>query len=83
MDSPEDVVAEPLPSGLRVTWKIEQKEWIIPEETECEIQLHEKGSYKVHVKVSLSTKSCMINICVPCVVYKCMLIHIFKVVSRY
>lgn len=54
MDSPEDVIAEPLPTGLRVTWKIEQKEWVKMEETDCEIRLQEKGSY---TEVSLSMNS--------------------------
>ncbi|KAM9455910.1 interleukin-31 receptor subunit alpha-like [Clarias gariepinus] len=41
MDSPTDIIAKPLPSGLRVSWKIE---WSNVGSVECEIQLHEKGS---------------------------------------
>lgn len=54
MDSPGDVVAEPLSTGFTVTWKIEQKQWIYPWDTECEIRLHEQGS---NTKVSLNMKS--------------------------
>lgn len=64
MDSPQDVLVAPLPTGLMVTWKIDHKEWIELQNTECEIQSHEKDS---DAKVSLSVKSWIFNCYVPCV----------------
>lgn len=54
IDAPEDIIAEPLPTGLMVTWKNDQTELFLLEEKECEIRSHEKGSGD---KVSLSMKS--------------------------
>ncbi|KAK3549722.1 hypothetical protein QTP86_007775 [Hemibagrus guttatus] len=45
MDSPEDVTAESLPTGLRVTWNIKEKFSVRKEETECEMRWREKDSY--------------------------------------
>ncbi|KAK3522219.1 hypothetical protein QTP70_033395 [Hemibagrus guttatus] len=45
MDSPEDVTAEALPTGLRVTWNIKEKFSVRKEETECEMRWREKDSY--------------------------------------
>ncbi|KAG7322261.1 hypothetical protein KOW79_013607 [Hemibagrus wyckioides] len=45
MNSPEDVIAKALPTGLRVTWNTEEKFLISKEYTECEIRLREKDSY--------------------------------------
>lgn len=64
MDQPEDVIAEALPTGLRVTWDIKEKFWIGNKDIECEIQLYEKDSY---TEVSLSPRA---EVCVLCVVYE-------------
>lgn len=60
MDSPEDVIAEALPTGLRVTWNIEEKLLISKAYTECEIRLREKD---FHTEVRLSMRSWKVAVC--------------------
>lgn len=55
MDSPEEVIAEFLQTGLRVTWKVEEKFGIGKEDTEYEVQLREKGSYAKPVVISVES----------------------------
>ncbi|MCI4388361.1 hypothetical protein PGIGA_G00084910 [Pangasianodon gigas] len=71
MDSPGDVIAEPLPTGLRVSWKLEQKSWIQVADTECEIRLHENGSYTEPVvkSVKIGLSSVEVTEVKPCTNY--------------
>ncbi|XP_060765095.1 interleukin-31 receptor subunit alpha-like isoform X2 [Neoarius graeffei] len=59
MDSPTDVIAEPLPTGIRVSWKNEQRPWTLQDSTECETRLCKKGSCTEPVMKHL--KSCLIS----------------------
>lgn len=71
METPTDVIAEPLPTGFRVTWKIEQNLWAELNETESEIRIHKNGSSTEPVvkNVQRSLSSTVVTEVYPCTNY--------------
>ncbi|XP_017344724.1 granulocyte colony-stimulating factor receptor [Ictalurus punctatus] len=71
MEPPKDVIAEPLPTGFRVTWKIENHTWTEINITESEIRIHENGSYTEPVvkNVQRSLSSTVVTEVNPCTNY--------------